>query len=218
MQKLLQTTKEVKTFEDVFNSDSKPLAVIKKEQGIESVKDIIIIELAKCVTFFHVTEQMSTPQIEETVSLIIEEYYYFKPEDFVLCFNNAKKGKYGNVFNRIDGAVIFEWLNKYQAERSEAAQVNVKTVPEPREGNIKSFADLKEKLYGPAKEKAEAERRKEILIKSNREAWEKEAVHEWELSRADYIHATGKDEIYYAQYFPKGDYIKYYITNKIKQL
>ena len=52
----------------------------------------IIIDL---VMFFNVGKTMKDTQAAQTADLIIEEFYFFKPDDFKLCFNRAKKGLYG---------------------------------------------------------------------------------------------------------------------------
>lgn len=64
---------------------------------------------------------MGAVQVASTADLIIEEYYFLKPDDFKLCFTRAKKGYYGKVFDRIDGQVIFEWLNQYTNDRMTTA-------------------------------------------------------------------------------------------------
>ena len=53
--------------------------------------------------------------------LVIEEYPYMKTDDFKLCFKNAMKMKYGNIYNRIDGQVIMSWLREYNKERCAVA-------------------------------------------------------------------------------------------------
>lgn len=60
---------------------------------------------------------MDEDQVKETVSLVMTEFHYYKPEDFKLCFTKAKKGHYGIIYNRIDCPVIFGWLNAYDLER-----------------------------------------------------------------------------------------------------
>lgn len=64
---------------------------------------------------------MGQEQLVQTIQLIIEDFYYFNIEDFKLCFNNAKRGKYGKVYDRIDGNIIYEWLQKYSEERVQMA-------------------------------------------------------------------------------------------------
>ena len=62
---------------------------------------------------------MSPYQIEMTIELIQENFYYFSPDDFRKCFRGAMSGKYGKIYNRLDGAVIMEWLRAYDIERTE---------------------------------------------------------------------------------------------------
>lgn len=65
---------------------------------------------------------MDEDQVKQTVLMIVEEYHYFKPEDFKLCFKKAMKGHYGKLYDRIDGPVIFEWLNQYDFERTQEVE------------------------------------------------------------------------------------------------
>ena len=67
--------------------------------------------------YFNVGKTLNDVQVATISNLIVEEYSYFMPDDFKLCFNRAKKGKYGKVYDRIDGQVIFDWLNAYSKER-----------------------------------------------------------------------------------------------------
>ena len=71
--------------------------------------------------FFNVGKMINDTQAAQTADLIIDEYYFLKPDDFKLCFTRAKKGYYGKVFDRIDGQVIFEWLNQYTNDRMTTA-------------------------------------------------------------------------------------------------
>jgi len=63
---------------------------------------------------------MSQVQIADLSDIIIEEYYYLKIDDFKLCFNNGKKGMYGDVY-RVDGGVLLSWIERYRKERIKAA-------------------------------------------------------------------------------------------------
>ena len=78
--------------------------------------------LSEVTEFFPVPEKMSQRQIGLTVDLILEDYYFLKPEDIRLCFRNAMKGYYGRVYNRIDGQIILSWLKQYSDERLETAE------------------------------------------------------------------------------------------------
>lgn len=64
---------------------------------------------------------MKAEQILQTADLIVDDYAILKIDDFKLCFDRAKKGRYGEVY-RIDGQVIFKWLNQYFDDRLTEAE------------------------------------------------------------------------------------------------
>lgn len=108
---------QVKTFNDVILSNSPSLALMKKECGDVHTKAVLTIILIDLIKFFNIGKSMNDVQLAQTIQLIQEEYWMLKPEDFKLCFNNAKKGMYGQVYDRIDGQVIISWLNKHLESR-----------------------------------------------------------------------------------------------------
>ena len=67
---------------------------------------------------------MSDVQVAMTVDLILEEYPYMQTDDLKLCFKNAMKLKYGQIYNRIDGQVVMSWLKTYDIERAEKADID----------------------------------------------------------------------------------------------
>ena len=69
--------------------------------------------------FFNVSMPMSPAQIGITCDLILERFGNYKLQDFQICFRKAMAGDYGKLYNRIDGAIIIEWLYQYDAERTE---------------------------------------------------------------------------------------------------
>lgn len=100
-------------------SSCKSLAYIKKHEGVESVRRILTNSIDQLQTYFSLERIMTPYQVEMTTELIEETFYYFSPEDFRKCFRGAMAGKYGKVYNRLDGAVIMEWLRAYDIERTE---------------------------------------------------------------------------------------------------
>lgn len=115
----------VRTYDDCLDSPNKALSGIRKELGPEighaSIVALLNIMLVDVITFFNVGKSMGVDQVKATVPLLIEEYWMLKPDDFKLCFNNAKKGIYGKIFDRLDGQIIMEWLEKYRMDRTEYA-------------------------------------------------------------------------------------------------
>lgn len=114
---------------DTLQSITPPMAVIKKAYGEQSLHAILVIILNDVIKFFSAGKTMGQEQIVSTIKLIVEDFYYFNIEDFKLCFNNAKKGKYGKIYDRIDGNIICEWLNQYSTERVESAYPEIDHKP-----------------------------------------------------------------------------------------
>lgn len=77
---------------------------------------LIILELTK---WFNVKNNITETQLYSLAHMILSEYKHFNLLDIGLCFKFAKLGKYGKVYDRLDGGLILEWLNKYDADKTE---------------------------------------------------------------------------------------------------
>ena len=93
---------------------------------------------------------MNDVQMAQTADLILDEFYYLNIEDFKLCFNMAKSGKFGKVYDRIDGQVIMDWLSTYLNMRietvvsgNEQKHASVKI----QEKNAKSILDINAEIH-----------------------------------------------------------------------
>lgn len=95
----------------------------KDNLAVRALLNTLIVDL---VGFYNLGKTMNTIQVTQTVDLIVKRYHYFKPADFKLCFERAKFGDYGQMFDRIDGQLILLWLMKYDSERDlEIEQIRV---------------------------------------------------------------------------------------------
>ena len=117
----LQTTflKPVKSISDVLSDPFPCLGVLVVKVGETQIKAILVKILTDLISFFNVGKTMNANQVIQTVELIIDSYPMFKLSHFKLCFNRAKAGRYGKVYDRIDGQVIFEWLGLFEQEIEE---------------------------------------------------------------------------------------------------
>lgn len=107
-------------------------AVISKTPSIARINmvheraayDTLVFLIADVVEFLNVGNTMNSAQTLQTAKLILEdvETKNLKPDDFKVCFDNAKRGIYGKSYNRIDGQIIFEWLRAYCLERMDVVE------------------------------------------------------------------------------------------------
>lgn len=112
-----------KSVDDVFASSEPALGMIAKELGENQARAVVVILLSEIVDFFNSSNTMNDSQVATTTDLIIEEYPYFKIDDLKLAFRNGIKGKYGEIYNRLDGSVIMGWLKQYNRERCAKADI-----------------------------------------------------------------------------------------------
>ena len=97
------------------------LVKINKVLGNQEVVKVIATIIINTAEFLNVPK-LTDVQIKMTAEFIYEEYDYLNIADLNLCFKNAMKGKYGKLFNRLDGQIIMMWLEEYRVERDEFAE------------------------------------------------------------------------------------------------
>lgn len=110
-----------KTIEDVFSSPTCSIAKFKAEAGETKAKALMGYILTDTVQAFNVGKTMNDIQIARTADLILDEFYFLKPDDFRLCFDRALMGKYGIAYDRLDTQIVFGWLYKYCTDRADKA-------------------------------------------------------------------------------------------------
>jgi hypothetical protein len=104
--------------EQILKSESPSFALIKNQPNGNAIAQAMLSKLMiDFVNYLNIGKSMGENQIVETVKLMLEDYSILKPDDFVLFFNRAKKGNYGKAYDRMDGMVIFEWLEMFMQER-----------------------------------------------------------------------------------------------------
>jgi hypothetical protein len=116
--KYLQTL-ELTSVDQILKSESPSFALIKNQPNGKAIAQAMLSKLMiDFVNFLNIGKSMGENQIVETVKLMLQDYAVLKPDDFVLFFNRAKKGNYGKAYDRMDGMVIFEWLEMFMQERN----------------------------------------------------------------------------------------------------
>lgn len=106
-----------KTVLDVFNAPQVSITDISKEFGEIKLQALMVKWMNSFLRFYSVNGAMDAIQVADTINLIIETYPHYTQDDFKLFFNMAKKGMFGQIFGRMDGEVIMNWLTKYDIHR-----------------------------------------------------------------------------------------------------
>lgn len=87
------------------------------KNGTNILKSNLALLMTDLNAFFNIGKSMTVNQIEQTCDLILRDYYFMSIEEFKLIFERAKKGYFGSIYDRIDGQLIFTWVEHHLKER-----------------------------------------------------------------------------------------------------
>lgn len=180
---------KVVKIEDALDFSLPQLSVIKKEKGEIFEKAFLVEAVADLVMFFNIGKTMNEQQVVQVVKMISQRYYYLRPAELKYCFDKAKFGDYGKVYDRIDGAVIFEWIELYLEERENAIiQKNIEN-KKKEESNSESVLAVflgKGIKFEPKKIEGEVVEKKKI------ERTEKDLIIQKAFKEFDELHKTNE--------------------------
>ncbi len=141
------------TIEKVIDSKLPSIALMQKKYGDKKVMETVAEMVVGTIEFFNVPK-LSAMQVKLTTEFICgageDEYDYLNFADINLCFKNAMRGKYGELYNRIDGQIILKWLNNYAWERAtlieeRSYQKHIALTADEKDRQCEGFIDRLEK-------------------------------------------------------------------------
>lgn len=82
----------------------------------------LIEQIATITGMLNVGKNLSAPQIEILAGMIVDDLNCkeLTPSEIAECLKEGIKGTWGKIYDRIDVAIVFEWLNAYMDKRIEA--------------------------------------------------------------------------------------------------
>lgn len=114
--------REINTPAQIFNADLPAISSIKKAYGADFTQAYIETWIVNVCEFLNIGKNMNPNQIYDTAELIAEDFHYLTVADINLVFKRAKLGRYGQIFDRLDGQVILGWFRSYDHERTAEAE------------------------------------------------------------------------------------------------
>ena len=129
---------------------------------------------------FPADKTMSESQVISAAQGLISEYKIFSLEDFALCFNKGKMGKYGKNYGKFDKQDLFDWVRKYDEERDEYFVHKNKQVESKEPLLPKDMKEVYEKTKNSEpfktgeeilKEKQKTDHKKDIQYQQEKQKW-----------------------------------------------
>ena len=143
------------SIQEALNLETPSLATIKKYMGNSVMESILRKMIYDVSDFYNIGNGLTDRAIEIISELIFEDFYHLSIADIKLCFRLARKGKFGQTYNRLDGEIIIGWFNQYFSMRCvETARDSQKKHKEEKEIEgkempiaFKRFANAYQKRY-----------------------------------------------------------------------
>lgn len=96
----------------------KSIGQLQRENGAftQTTLALMVNDLRK---YFILDRMITNEGIKSLCSMLVITYPSMKLEELAVCFCNAKKGLYGEDFQRMDGSTIMRWLRIYNEDKRE---------------------------------------------------------------------------------------------------
>ena len=105
-----------------LDRDSYPPSMTRlKKEGEQKVQDAIVIMLIDVVKFFNVVRPPDEEQLYMIAEMLMDEYTHLSLLDLGICMKMGKVGRFGKIYDRIDGGIILDWCCQYDIIRTEKA-------------------------------------------------------------------------------------------------
>lgn len=102
-----------------FTGHAPSVARLSRTFGENIAESWLSIQLFDLAEFMQVRNGMETKDFIELARIIINSYGDFKLTEFMVFFQNFKKGQYGTFYGRFDPQTVTRSLRQFKSEREE---------------------------------------------------------------------------------------------------
>jgi len=92
--------------------EQKTLSVLRTEDEMEAA-DAVALLIAWLIEQVNVKRSMTDDQVDNLAADVVHGYGWLRLEDIALCFRNGLRGMYGPILDRLDAAILHDWLRQY---------------------------------------------------------------------------------------------------------
>lgn len=108
---------EIAKLDIALAQSSKQFSLIKKEQG-ELYLQVAISKIMK-EAFRFLPSKMSEPDIVYFAKYFQKELWYWKFDDFILCFKKGIAKEFGDIYGEFNISVFMKWAELYEKEKDD---------------------------------------------------------------------------------------------------
>lgn len=130
------------------------LADLRYHFGENMPSTWLLPQLFNLSEFCGCKDKITTRQIEETATMITQNYYYLKVSELMLFFYRFKAGRYGRFYGAVDPMLILTSLQRFVKEDRNAAIDHRETEARTKQREADSQRAISREQYLALKERA----------------------------------------------------------------
>lgn len=117
----------IQTINDAMRNDSPCLVamrgdVVKRGGDPKLVDNVLKLMVAKTARAFNLTRNIEPAQIGDLVEDLQQEFFYLKLSEVFFVLKQARMGRLGKTYERLDQPTIMQWFENYAEERLTIAE------------------------------------------------------------------------------------------------
>lgn len=113
----------IKTIQDAMKNGSSCLVTMKNTEPILA-GNILKLMIAKTARAFNLTRNIEPAQIECLVEDLQVDFYYLKLSEIYFVLKEARMGRLGKTYERLDQPTIMKWFQDYSEQRLAIGEAN----------------------------------------------------------------------------------------------
>ncbi len=113
----------IRTIKDAMKNGSSCLVTMKNTEPILA-GNILKLMVAKTARAFNLTRNIEPAQIECLVEDLQTDYYYLKLSEIYFVLKEARMGRMGKTYERLDQPTIMKWFEDYAEQRLSIGEAN----------------------------------------------------------------------------------------------
>lgn len=139
MQKCLREFKKIDSVQKAVAAKAPSISKLVKTIGEDAMEGYLYLWLDDLNSAVNVSKPLTESQIEYAAFTIVNYHRNLTLADINLIFNNAKRGKYGELYNALSPEKILKWFDDYFALRMDVCS----------QMSIQQHQQLKENYHAP---------------------------------------------------------------------
>jgi hypothetical protein len=131
---------------------------------------------------FNVGKNIESWQVADIATDLFHKYHYFSLEEFILVLKKGRSGEFGKTYDRLDGAIIMDWFEKYDTSDERMVLVQQKRIALAKQDKQENEQMLLNIFQHPQMQELVQEMRKNLEIPNTRTSEE-----DYQTYKAQYL-------------------------------